>query len=253
VCTEVASFCEPLVKVPGRPVFWLPPRGSYSEGVGRVLRAPSKGARAPHFLIASARLILGGRGASFASPWRRYQGVPSFGCLRATHTQRARGEFCEPLAKVPGCPVFWLPPRDSYSGGAGRVFKETEVLAECYRGLAQPGRSGLLRSGGADPLVVAAERAVAFASPSASPLSLPAMVLVVIPRKEASTLRTLCRYFCSSGLRALVLFSTCPDTTSESVLVMAFRADMARNLLSARRTASYSAILLVQGNSSLAA
>jgi hypothetical protein len=34
---------------------------------------------------------------------------------------------------------------------------------------------------------------------------------------------------------------------------MAFRADMARNLLSARRTASYSTILLVQGNSSLAA
>ena len=77
--------------------------------------------------------------------------------------------------------------------------------------------------------------------------------LVVIPRKKPSILRTMSRYFCSLGSLALKLFSMWPEMTWESVLITAHLTESAWSVDKARMIASYSALLFVHWNSSLAA
>ena len=77
--------------------------------------------------------------------------------------------------------------------------------------------------------------------------------MVVIPRKEPSILRTVSRYFCNLGSLALKLFSMWPKMTWESVLITTHLAESAWSFDRAKMIASYSALLFVHWNSSLAA
>ena len=76
--------------------------------------------------------------------------------------------------------------------------------------------------------------------------------MVVIPRKKPSILRIVSRYFCSSSSLALKLFSMWPEMTWESVLTIARIAQSTRSFDRAKMIASYSTMLLVHWNSSLA-
>jgi hypothetical protein len=72
------------------------------------------------------------------------------------------------------------------------------------------------------------------------------------PSKEASNLRTVSKYFSRFGSLALLLLSTWPEMTWESVLRIALLIHIAFNFRSPNRRASYSAMLFVQLKSSLA-
>jgi hypothetical protein len=73
------------------------------------------------------------------------------------------------------------------------------------------------------------------------------------PLKEASSLRTVSKYFSSFGSLALLLLSIWPEMTWESVLRIALFIPIAFSFRSPNRRASYSAMLFVQLKSSLAA
>ena len=94
--------------------------------------------------------------------------------------------------------------------------------------------------------------AAAFASSSASLFSDLGIGLVVIPRKKPLILWTMSKYFCSLGSLALKLFSMWPEMTWELVFIIACLAESAQSFDRARMIASYSTILLVLLNSSLA-
>jgi hypothetical protein len=73
------------------------------------------------------------------------------------------------------------------------------------------------------------------------------------PSKEASNLWTVSKYFSSFGSLALLLLSTWPEMTWESVLRIALLIPIALSFQSPNRRASYSAMLFVQLKSNLAA
>jgi hypothetical protein len=73
------------------------------------------------------------------------------------------------------------------------------------------------------------------------------------PSKEASILRTISRYFSSFGSHALLLLSMWHVITCESDLRIALLIPIALSFRSPKRRVSYSAMLFVQLNSSLAA
>jgi hypothetical protein len=73
------------------------------------------------------------------------------------------------------------------------------------------------------------------------------------PSKEASNLRTVSKYFQASDPLALLLLSTWPEMTWESVLRIALLIPIVFSFRSPNRRASYSAMLFVQLNSSLVA
>jgi hypothetical protein len=73
------------------------------------------------------------------------------------------------------------------------------------------------------------------------------------PSKEASILRTVSKYFSSFRSLALLLLSTWPEMTWESVLRIALLIPIAFSFRSPRRRASYSTMLFVQLKSSLVA
>jgi hypothetical protein len=73
------------------------------------------------------------------------------------------------------------------------------------------------------------------------------------PSKEASSLRTVSKYFLSFGSLALLLLSTWPEMTWESVLRIALLTPITFSFRSPNRMASYSAMLFVQLKFSLVA
>jgi hypothetical protein len=73
------------------------------------------------------------------------------------------------------------------------------------------------------------------------------------PTKEASKLWTVSKYFSSFGSLALLLLSTWPEMTWESVLRITLLIPIAFSFRSPNRRASYLAMLFVQLKSSLAA
>ena len=95
--------------------------------------------------------------------------------------------------------------------------------------------------------------AAAFASYSASRFSPLGMCRKEKPAKCFSILLTAARYLISSGSFTVNSFSTCPTTTWESDLIMHLRTPSALSFRKPNNTASYSAMLLVVRNSSLAA
>jgi hypothetical protein len=66
------------------------------------------------------------------------------------------------------------------------------------------------------------------------------------PSKEASNLQTASKYFSSFGSLALLLLSTWPEITCESVLRIVILIPIAFSFRSPKRRASYSAMLFVQ-------
>jgi hypothetical protein len=75
----------------------------------------------------------------------------------------------------------------------------------------------------------------------------------VKPLNLRSSTLTTSRYLLSFGSLAVYSFSTCPATIWESILMTRFLAPRAFALLRPKMSPSYSAILLVAWNSSLAA
>jgi hypothetical protein len=73
------------------------------------------------------------------------------------------------------------------------------------------------------------------------------------PSKEASSIRTVSKYFSSFGSLALLLLSTWPEMTWELVLRISLLIPIAFSFRSPNRRASYSAMLFVQLKSNLAA